>query len=70
MTALNIRPAMADSLDKIERRRRIKQAANLRYRDKRKREMETLRKEVASLTATLQAVSGILHASAHHPKAT
>jgi hypothetical protein len=61
MTSTHISPAMGDRLDDTEARRKDrKREWNRRYRDKKSAEVELLRKEVASLLATLRAVSGML----------
>jgi hypothetical protein len=64
MTALHIRPATADKLDRVEHRRKLKQQANERYRNRKRGEVERLKQEVQSLLATLRTVSGLLAAHA------
>jgi hypothetical protein len=63
--ANHISPAMGERLTDTERRRKQrKKEWNARYRDKKRGEVELLRKEVASLLATVRAISGTLAA---HP---
>jgi hypothetical protein len=65
LTSTQISPVMGDRLDATEaRRKERKKEWNARYRNKKAAEVELLRKEVASLLATLRAVSGLLTA---HP---